>query len=167
MSVPTPAPRNVSRGYNPYSGAASSDSHYNDPGPRVSQASDPYGGYDDGLGAIGMAVTSPVLDHGHQGTFGYSDQRQYPAPLQVPTPQHLVTRNNTAANLLRSPVSPGPEPGEQRRDIVGARSGGGSGYDYDEADEEEGGMRPPSYGTVAGAGTSGYQAPTHEKSGYR
>jgi len=173
--VPTPASRHVSGGYDPYSGAASSESHYNDPGPRISQ-SDPYGGYDDGLGAIGMAAASPVLDGpAHQrdytgGTLGYPDQRQYPvqsAPLHVPTPQHLVTGNNSAANLLRSPLSPGSNVGAQRQDIIGSHGGGGRAggeYDYDE-EEEDDGMRPPSYGAVAGA--SGYQAPTNEKNRYR
>jgi len=51
----------------------------------------------------------------------------------------------------------------QRNDILGTRSGGG--YDYDEEDEDEGGMRPPSYGAVAGS--NGYQRQTNEKQGYR
>lgn len=99
MSMPTanPAPaRGLSRhsgdgygagnaGYDPYGRAESHDSHY--PGPEVRQASeDPYGGYDAGLGAIGMAATqgSPSPDgrssYGHaqgqgqgQGQ-GYSDR---------------------------------------------------------------------------------------------
>ncbi len=171
MPAATPAPRNVSGPYDPYSGAASSESHYHDPGPRVSQA-DAYDGYDDGLGAIGMAATSPVIDQpSHQrdytgGTFGYPEQRHYPTPAQVPlhipTPQLLVTGNNSAANLLRSPS-------DQREDT--GRGGAGTGaraerYDYDEEEEEDQGMRPPSYGAVAGS--SGYQpSPANEKDRYR
>ena len=173
MSMPNPTPklRNVSRGYEPYSGAASSESHYHDPGPPVTQA-DPYDGYDDGLGAIGMAATSPILDgpdSGHQmnhagGSSGYPDRRQYPTQQQpqfhIPTPQHLVTSSNSAQNLFRSPSSPISNVGGQRQ---GRHIGGG--YDYDGEDEEDPGIRPPSYGAVAGPG--GYQAPTNEKRGYR
>lgn len=165
LANPTPIPRHVSDGHDPYTGPGSSESHYNDPGPRISHE-DPYDGYDDGVGHIGMAATSPNLNEPpHQrdytaGTFGYPDHRQYPsdrqAPLHIPTPQHLVTGPSSATNLLRSP------PPSQGRD--GARGG----YDYDEDDEEDAGMRPPSYGQVAG-GSAGYQPPrsVNEKNGYR
>jgi hypothetical protein len=68
MNMPTPIPTSRSAQglagyYNPAD--MSADSH--DPGPRVSVASDPYGGYDEGLGAIGMAATSRSPEEGMPG----------------------------------------------------------------------------------------------------
>ncbi|WVQ99916.1 hypothetical protein IAU59_007059 [Kwoniella sp. CBS 9459] len=126
----------------------SSDSHYHDPGPRVSHA-DPYDGYDDGgLGAIGMAAASGSGRHerdytgqtfgvndsynsngGGGGVGGYSDsQMQYGGgggAIQQPAPQHLVHPTATS-DLLRSPVSPAA--GISGGGFGNGYGGGGGGY---------------------------------------
>ncbi|KAK8854869.1 hypothetical protein IAR55_003608 [Kwoniella newhampshirensis] len=185
MSMPNPNPAPVSRsppqpsgpgGYDPYSGGASSESY--DPGPRVSNA-DPYDGYDDGLGAIGMAATQGTGRHERDytgqtfgsGSGGYDDAQLQPqshatsssndygpaSGIQAPRPQHLV---QTGANdLLRSPLSPtGNASG--RHQIVGQR-----GYQYDqqlglEPDDVQSANRPPSY-------SAGNYEVQPEKSSYR
>jgi hypothetical protein len=102
------------RGQNDYfsGGPGSSDSHhYQDPGPRVHPApADPYHntGYDDGLGAIGRAATSPTGERQYTGAQGYGTPApltipQTPAPVQVPTPQRLV--NPQQQSILQSPES--------------------------------------------------------------
>ncbi|OCF57425.1 hypothetical protein L486_04883 [Kwoniella mangroviensis CBS 10435] len=136
----------------------SSDSHYVDPGPQVHNAntSDPYGGYndDDGLGAIGMAVTQNGNTTRHERDYtgqtfgGYDDSQFQPSTtnnggIHQPQPQHLAG-SNSQNNLLRSP----------------------GGYDDDQPEGSS--IRPPSYsagdysGANAGAGGSG-----NEKSSYR
>ncbi len=102
------------RGQNDYfsGGPGSSDSHhYQDPGPRVHPApADPYHntGYDDGLGAIGRAATSPTGERQYTGAQGYGTPAPLtvpptPAPVQVPTPQRLV--NPQQQSILQSPES--------------------------------------------------------------
>jgi hypothetical protein len=183
MPIPTPNPHN--RNYDSYpSGPTSSENHYADPGPRVS-VSDPYGGDDDGLGAIGLAATSPDLSGAHSrdttgGAFGYSDTSNYPSSggysgnggLHVPTPQHLANQNRTA-DLLRGPMSPASDVSAQRTEIMGGRDdySANHGYDgygggQDQGDDDEDGHRPPpSY--VAVAGNSGYQPPLGSGKSYR
>lgn len=97
------------RGPNDYfsGGPGSSDSHhYQDPGPRV-QPAEPYpgAGYDDGLGAIGRAATSPTGERQYTGAQGYgtTPPLSMPAPVQVPTPQRLV--NPQQHSILQSPES--------------------------------------------------------------
>ncbi|WVR07439.1 hypothetical protein IAU60_004480 [Kwoniella sp. DSM 27419] len=169
MAMPTPgvqARSPVSGGAQPNYDTSfneSSDSHYPDPGPQVNHA-DAYDGYDDGLGAIGMAATSGSGRHerdytgqtfgGNEGYHqrqapaagGYSDsQMQYGGAsqggIQQPAPQHLV-HPTQSSDLLRSPISP---------------VAGGSRYDYtDEADVADSTPRPPSYsaGNYAAPGGS-------------
>ncbi|GMK58284.1 hypothetical protein CspeluHIS016_0503160 [Cutaneotrichosporon spelunceum] len=108
------------RGYNDYfqGGQASTDSHhYQDPGPVIHPASaDPYRttGYDDGLGAIGRAATSPTGERQYTGAQGYGTPApriipQTPTPMQVPTPQRLV--NPQEHTILRSPEAEYAPPG--------------------------------------------------------
>ena len=107
---------------------------------------DPYGGYDDGLGAIGMAATSAHSPNNYAGA-GSS----YNAPVQAPQPQRLVS-NNHASNLLARSPSPG--------------SNVGNGYQQDDTHGYDGGSGaagPPSYGVATG--DAPYQA-RPEKSGY-
>jgi len=130
---------------------------------------DPYDGYDDGLGAIGMAATSGAGQHERDytgSTFGHNGNGQN--QIHNPIPQHLVSPVNST--LLQSPVSPGPD---TRHNIIGD-PGPQRGYGFDHDDDEDsgnGGARPPSYGAVAGfSGQSqgqnqgGYR---NEKSGYQ
>lgn len=167
MPMPTPAPsafsnrrtpdpyaQTTQRGMtmpDPYAaGNTSLESDYSNPGPRVMPNEDPYGGYDDGLGAIGMAATSPNPDQGSRGYGGYPSSSA--TPIHVPQPQHLATHNSTAQALLRSPMSP--------------VSQGPHDYAQEDGEDELGNNRPPSYGAVAGQGGTGggYR---NEKSGYR
>lgn len=170
--VPIPQPaagRRSADPYDPYAaGNTSMESGYSSTAPAVQHA-DPYGGYDDGLGAIGRAATT-APDHSHSRDYtgasynynqndGYnqtyqSDPYANPAPygappIQVPTPQHLTT-HNSAQDLLRSPVSPPPNNNQY-----------GGGYE----DDQGGSNRPPSYGSVTGVPASN-QYP-NEKSRYR
>lgn len=157
-----PTPRQS--GYDYYNYDGSSQGH----GQRVSQHSDAYGGYDDGLGGIGRAATSDI---GHSrdytgATFGVTPppaqpQQGYGAPIQQPQPQHLVG-HGTDSPLLRSPAS--PHDYQTARDgIVGYPSNmlSGTTYTQQEQDGAES-VRPPSYGAVAGSS----QYP-QEKSSYR
>ena len=118
---------------------------------------DAYGGYDDGLGAIGMAATSASPNPGYSGAGGSYQN------IQAPQPQHLAS-NNHAANLLRSPASTPSNDnyGQQRNDVVGHR-----GYDDNQIDQG-GGVQPlpPSYGVATGEGPSSSYQPRPEKSGY-
>nr|XP_019011390.1 uncharacterized protein I206_03490 [Kwoniella pini CBS 10737]OCF50171.1 hypothetical protein I206_03490 [Kwoniella pini CBS 10737] len=155
----------------------STDSHYNDPGPQVRDA-DPYDGYDDGLGAIGMAVTGnnntgrherdytgQTFGQNDQNNGGYNDNQIQPSynlndNLHQPSPQHLI--NPTQSNLLRSPISPIDN---QRQDIIGTYN---TGYENTQQpiNQDQGSIRPPSYsaGDYAPAGGSQNR---NEKSSYR
>lgn len=127
------------RGQNDYfsGGPGSSDSHhYQDPGPRVHPA-EPYPTYDDGLGAIGRAATSPTGERQYTGAQGYGSTGYgampaplsippTPAPMQIPTPQRLV--NPQQQNILQSPDSEYSRQGP---------------YSYHQETEAPG---PPSYG---------------------
>lgn len=106
------SPSRQQRGQNDYfsGGPGSSESHiYQDPGPRVHPApTDPYHqtGYDDGLGAIGRAATSPTGERQYTGLQGYGSPPPLtipmtPAPVQVPTPQRLI--NPHQQTILQSP----------------------------------------------------------------
>ena len=161
MLMPTPAP--AEHTYDPYgAGDVSADSH--DPGPRVAQA-DPYDGYDDGLGAIGMAATAGPSSSSYppQRSANAYEERHDPH-IHAPRPQAL---GNPAATLLRSPLS--PVDGAQH-EILGGSGAYGHGYSdhqlanrAEEPEEDDFSARPPSYGAVAGA--SQYQPPP-EKSTY-
>lgn len=184
MPVPTPGPS----GYNtrPLSTDTSYNSHSHSQSlhqpldqNRISTG-DPYDGYDDGLGAIGMAVTSGAGQHerdytgstfGHNNTYSPTNGNNPNTNNQIhtPTPQHLITPQNNA--LLRSPISPSSEVSNMRNNVIGDPGRQGSGrdrYDYDEDEdpEESSGPRPPSYGAVAGfsGDQGGYR---NEKSGYQ
>lgn len=135
------------RGGNDYfsGGPGSSDSHhYQDPGPRVHPAEAyPTAGYDDGLGAIGRAATSPTGERQYTGAQGYGSMPAPltippPAPMQVPTPQRLV--NPQQQSILQSPESEYSPAGV---------------YSYAQETEAAG---PPSYGqaTHTAAPTSSY-----------
>lgn len=161
----TPDPYAYSHTPDPYGHGAqpTSDAYANvhTPNPYDQQqrhsANDAYGGYDDGLGAIGMAATTATSpDRGYTGA-SYHNQ---PA-IQAPQPQHLAS-NSHAASLLRSPVSAHSGGGGQRNDIVGSR-----GYDDNQIDAG-GGVQPlpPSYGVATGEGPSSSYQPRPEKSGY-
>ncbi|KAK4688989.1 hypothetical protein P7C73_g1124, partial [Tremellales sp. Uapishka_1] len=90
LTMPTPAP-GPGPGPQHYSGAPSSESHYVDPGRPVSLG-DPYGGYEDGLGAIGLAAASGAGQH----------ERDYTgSQIHNPTPQHLVNPS-TSSQLLHA-----------------------------------------------------------------
>lgn len=53
-------------------GPGSTEEHYQDPGPRVYPASsEAHAPYDDGLGAIGRAATSPTGEQQYTGAQGY------------------------------------------------------------------------------------------------
>lgn len=176
IPIPTPgiAGRRSADPYDPYAaGNTSIESHYSNTGPPVAHAADPYGGYDEGLGAIGRAATA-APEQSHQrdytgATFGYGDSYNNPqaysgggTPIHVPTPQHLST-HNSAQDLLRSPLSPPPAGGDPYRVT--------SPHDYNTAGQqgEDEYHRPPSYGSVAGAqvGGSTTQQYPNEKSRYR
>ncbi|BEJ16746.1 hypothetical protein CspHIS471_0601470 [Cutaneotrichosporon sp. HIS471] len=140
MVSPTPqrGPNDNFRG-----GPGSSDSHhYQDPGPRVHPASaDPYHNtaYDDGLGAIGRAATSPTGERQYTGAQGYGTPPPLsiphePAPVQVPTPQRLI--NPHQQTILQSPESEYPPRGAFN--------------DYAPEIEVAG---PPSYGQATGPST--------------
>ncbi|ORY35459.1 SUR7/PalI family-domain-containing protein [Naematelia encephala] len=156
LQMPNPNPNpNPANTYNYASGGpSSSDSHYADPGPRVTHADpqDPYGGYsyaDDGLGAIGRMAQSPDLSGGqtHQAP-DFNDQTYRGGVyndvgpsgggaggggggygnIHVPTPQHLI--GTTHADLLRGgPMSPSSEGGHQQLQQTTTRNtaGGGGG----------------------------------------
>nr|XP_019044586.1 hypothetical protein I302_06499 [Kwoniella bestiolae CBS 10118]OCF23516.1 hypothetical protein I302_06499 [Kwoniella bestiolae CBS 10118] len=175
MTMPTPGIQSARSPQPQPTGAydtsfESSDSHYADPGPQVHNA-DPYGGYDDGLGAIGMAVTNGGNTGRHErdytgqtfgqndtygGGGGYDDSQFRPPSaangIHQPQPQHLVT-SHSQSNLLRSPVSP-ISPNQTR----------GGGYGYDDP-PEQGSIRPPSYS--AGDYAAGGSGSGNEKSSYR
>ncbi|WWC90795.1 uncharacterized protein L201_005732 [Kwoniella dendrophila CBS 6074] len=165
----------------------SSESHYPNPGAQANNA-DAYDGYDDGLGAIGMAVTQGnnntgrherdytgqtfgVNDtsNGYQSGGGYNDNQFQPSSssynnnLHQPAPQHLIN-SNSQNNLLRSPVSP-INHNDQRTQIIG-NSGGYSNNQYNEPDQSS--IRPPSYSAgdyAAGGSSSAVRG--NEKSQYR
>ncbi|WRT68337.1 uncharacterized protein IL334_005313 [Kwoniella shivajii] len=169
ITMPTPAPVQTSRSPQPGGTAnydtsfGSTESHYPEPGPQVNNA-DPYDGYDDGLGAIGMAVTQGTGRHERDytgQTFGVNDQYQSGSGggyddtqfqpqtqpnLHQPAPQHLIN-SHSQSNLLRSPVSP----------IRDQQIGGYGGNDQTS-------IRPPSYsaGDYAATGSR-----ANEKSSYR
>ncbi|WVF72705.1 hypothetical protein IAT40_007523 [Kwoniella sp. CBS 6097] len=170
----------------------SSDSHYHDPGPRVTHA-DPYDGYDDGgLGAIGMAAATGSGRHerdytgqtfgvndsygSNGGGGGYSDsQMQYGGGgggggIQQPAPQHLVHPTATS-DLLRSPVSPaaGISGGGFGSGYSGGGGygGGGTGGGYGQEEQEQAAPRPPSYTAGNYAAPSGGGGGGGEKSSYR
>ena len=204
MPMPTPTPGGARRSADPYSRGQSADpyaaantsseSHYTSPGPQVTHA-DPYDAYDDGLGAIGRAATSaPQTTHqrdytGYDGGYTHNPYDN-PAPagygaaaaggsrqpaIQVPTPQHLTSRN-AASDLLRSPISPPPHdpyrvaspgyaPGVQQQQAPLQLHG----QHMDDDDDEDNYNRPPSYGSVAAVGASGSGSNQYprEKSQYR
>ncbi|ORX38553.1 hypothetical protein BD324DRAFT_649916 [Kockovaella imperatae] len=183
MEMPMPSPKHASSNSNTLAAGAagggryvsnpgSSESHYPDVGPSVSHAADPYGGYDDGLGAIGMAATSPSLNNPHQSydragpSRGGSGGAAYDNPqIQVPQPQHLTSSSQSQNNILHSPVSPGPVgPGHYGPNDYRTQD-----HESDDAgDVDAMGNRPPSYGQIAGApNTSWNTTSRNEKSGYR
>lgn len=146
--------------HNPYANNGHTPNPYDQQ--QRQSSNDAYGGYDDGLGAIGMAATSVSPNPGYSGAAGASYNNQ-PA-IQAPQPQHLAS-NNHAANLLRSPVSThsGDAYNQQRDNIIGHR-----GYDDNQIDQGGGGVQPlpPSYGVATGEGPSSSYQPRPEKSGY-
>jgi len=179
-----------------YAQAANGQTSYGNPNPNYQSSNpristgDPYGGYDDGLGGIGMAATSNAGRHeqeytgaGGQGGGGYGDPGYEYNNIHTPQPQHLV--NNTTSNLLRSPTSAQSDhyANAQRNDIVGIAPGPGSGPGYDNQPGGGGGgynhnrdsigqSQPPSYGMAVGNAGNGYQQQQqqqqrpNEKSGY-
>jgi hypothetical protein len=145
MPMPTAAPSHGYGNAQPgYSGGGGGSSESYDPGPRVTQA-DPYDGYDDGLGAIGMAAQSGAGRHERDytgQTFGYDPGRPPTSPgsaqgmsrmetqgnlnaqvygggagqIHAPSPQHLV--DPTAANILRSPILGHNDVGQGQRELL-------------------------------------------------
>ncbi|WWC63202.1 uncharacterized protein I303_105802 [Kwoniella dejecticola CBS 10117] len=174
MSMPTPgiqssrSPQPQTQMQNAYDTSfGSTESHYNDPGPQVRNA-DPYDGYDDGLGAIGMAVTGNQNTGRHERDYtgqtfgqndsgagagagarggGYDDNQFQPSyghaneNLHQPSPQHLL--NPAQSSLLRSPVSPMDygASGGQRQDIVGTYNGGYQ-QDYNQQQQHQQQLQP-------------------------
>lgn len=192
----TPDPYATSHTPDPYAHMNQNQNQNQDYAPhqRISTA-DPYGGYEDGLGAIGMAATThsavPVAQQGYNDSQLYGGRGTSPAAgggtIYTPQPQHLVGPDTT--HLLRSPASVHSDANGQRGDIVGQNPINTNGYDqnqnqyqYDNHGQGQPQYQqtgdagytpshavsePPSYGVAMGGGSGeGYQCPP-EKASYR
>lgn len=165
--LPVPQPARSPYQADPYHSGASSTHRQS--------AGDAYGGYDEGLGAIGMAAQTNAGRHERDytgSTFGSTpgqapgqgvDEMGYSnTQLYQPSPHHL---QNPQADILRSPTS--PVGGQSAVGAAGSASGGyGASYAQTgqpaqpHSPEDMSVGRPPSYDAA------GYQ-PRPEKSGYQ